>query len=248
MGQFPLKSLANSEGNVVPNEIAQSSPIASASNVAAPKNPNRWWRRIAFWRAIAGMGLAAAMAAFIVLVELSNTLAARTNRYLHHVAVMNQTLSQLKHHLISIERRNAAAAQRESTDDLLKRIIAAPDARMVRLGGIGLETNAVAATSFPPPSGALVASDTIGSAILQVAGFPAPGKNKLYRLWWQQKRKPDALAAEFTPDSDGKATVRIPIPPQDTSTITLTLEPTPETQHPTGPTILKGRLTPPPSR
>jgi anti-sigma-K factor RskA len=231
----------------MPEQIAQSSAVPSGAALAAPRNPNPWWRRIRFWRAIAGMGLAAAIAAFIVLVELSNTLAARTNRYLHHVAVMNQTLSQLKHHLISIEHRNAAAAQRESTDDILKRIIAAPDARMVRLGGIGPESNVVAATSFPPPSGALVASDTIGSAILQVAGFPAPGKNKLYRLWWQQKRKPDVLAAEFTPASDGKATVRIPIPPKDTSTITLTLEPTPETQHPTGPAILKGHLTPPPS-
>ena len=225
-------------------QVAQSPPISPASDTATPKNPNPWWRRIAFWRAIAGMGLAAAIATSIVLVELSSTLAARTNRYLHKIATMNQTVAALRHHLMSIEHRNAAEAQRQSTDDILKRIIAAPDTRMIKLSGIGPETNTVATSSSPSPMGALVASDKIGSAILQVAGFTAPGKDKVYRAWWQEKHNPDALAAEFTPDSDGKATVPIPIPPKDTTTITVTIESTPETQHPTGPVILKGRITP----
>jgi hypothetical protein len=230
----------------MPEQAAQSTAVLQ--EIATPKNRNPWWRRIAFWRAIAGMGLAAAIAASIVLVELSSTLAARTNRYLHRLAAMNQTVMQLKHHLIAIEHRNAAVAQRASTDDILKRIIAAPDVRMIKLGGIGLETNAVAVTSTPSPSGTLVSSDAIGSAMLQVAGFAAPGKDKLYRVWWEEKRKSDALAAEFTPDPDGKATVPIPIPPRDASTVTVTVESSPETQHPSGPAVLKGRIMASPSR
>ena len=220
-------------------------PQASGATAAtgAPRNPNRWWRRIAFWRAIAGMGLAVAIATSIVLVELSNTLAARTNRYLHKVATMNQTVAQLKRRIMSIEHRDAVAEQRESTNDILKRIIAAPDARMIKLSGTGPETNAVATSASPSPSGALLASDRIGSAILQVAGFTAPPTDKLYRVWWQQKHSANLLAAEFTPDSDGKATVRIPIPSKDATTITVTLESSPETQHATGPVILKGRIT-----
>ena len=243
MDHFPLKTLSNPEGNMASGEIAQSSPI-TAPVAAAPTNPAPWWRRIAFWRAIAGMGLAVAIATSIVLVELSSTLAARTNRYLHKVATMNQTVAQLKHHILSIEHRDAAASQREATNDILKRIIAAPDARMIKLGGTGPETNAVATSESPSPSGALLASEKIGSAILQVAGFTAPAKAHLYRVWWQQKHNPDSLAAEFTPDPDGKATVPIPLPPKDATTITVTLEPSPETQHPTGPVILKGRITP----
>jgi len=227
----------------MPQQLAQSPPVASSATLAAtPKSRKRWWRRIAFWRAIAGMGLAAAIAVSIVLIELSNTLAARTNRYLHRLQVMNLTVAQMKHHLISIEHRSATDAQRAATDDILKRIIAAPDARIVKLSGIGPETNTVAVTSTPSPSGALVSSEAVGSAILQVASFAAPGKDKLYRVWWQQKHNSNALAAEFTPDSDRKATVPIPIPPKDATTISVTLESSPETQHPTGPVILKGRI------
>ena len=248
MDQFPLKTLSNSESDLGAHAIQSSPGAAAANQPATPKNPNPWWRRIAFWRAIAGMGLAASIAASIVLIELSSTLAARTNRYLRKVATMNQTLTQLKHRLVSIEHRNATAAQRAATDDILKRIVAAPDVRMVKLSGVGPETSAVATTSSPSPAGALLASDKIGSAILQLAGFTAPGKDKLYRVWWEGKHKPDSLAAEFTPDPDGKATVPIPIPPRDAATITVTLESYPESQHPNGQLILKGHISPAPSR
>src|SRR5215472_6280483 len=108
----------------MPEQAVQSSAVAQGELAVVPRNPNPWWRRIAFWRAIAGMGLAAAIAVSIVLIELSTTLAARTNRYLHRVQAMNQAMAQMRHHIISMEHRGAADVQRASTDDILKRIIA----------------------------------------------------------------------------------------------------------------------------
>ena len=201
-----------------------------------------WWRRVLFWRAIAGMGLALALAALIVLAEFSRLLSHRTANYLRHLRAMNQTVQQLKHRMVAVERRNATVAERASADEALKRIVAAPDLRTIRLSGP--DTAKVASPVVLVPSGTLAISVAQRAAILQVAGVGAATKGTVYRVWWEAKRKPETLAAEFIPDSDGKATVPMPLPPQDASTVTVTREAGTAAPKPSGALVLKGRMTP----
>ena len=205
-----------------------------------------WWRRPLFWRAVAGMGLALALAALIVLAEFSRVLSHRTTNYLRHLHAMNQTVAQLKRRIVSAERRSATVAERASADEALKRIVAAPDLRTVKLTGADRAKDASARLQIP--SGTLAMSAAQRAAILQVAGICAGAKGTVYRVWWEEKRKPEILAAEFIPDSDGKATVPMPIPPLAASTVIVTREIGTEAPKPSGATVLKGRITPEPSR
>ena len=205
-----------------------------------------WWRRPLFWRAVAGMGLAVALAALIVLAEFSRVLSHRTTNYLRHLRAMNQTVQQLKRRIVSVERRSATAAERASADEVLKRIVAAPDLRTIKL--TGAERAKEANPRVQLPSGTLAMSAAQRAAILQVAGISSAAKGTVYRVWWEEKHKPETLAAEFIPDSDGKATVPMPLPPQEASTVTVTREVGTDAPKPSGATVLKGRITPEPSR
>ena len=205
-----------------------------------------WWRRPLFWRAVAGMGLAVALAALIVLAEFSRVLSYRTTNYLRHLRAMNQTVQQLKRRMVSVERRSATVAERASADESLKRIVAAPDLRTIKLTGADRAKEANARVQLP--SGTLAMSAAQRAAILQVAGMNAAPKGTVYRVWWEEKRKPEILAAEFIPDSDGKATVPMPLPPQEALTVTVTREAGTDAPEPSGATVLKGRIAPEPSR
>jgi hypothetical protein len=205
-----------------------------------------WWRRPLFWRAMAGMGLAVALAALIVLAEFSRVLSHRTTNYLRHLHAMNQTVQQLKRRIVSVERRSATVAERASADETLKRIVAAPDLRTIKL--TGADGSKAAGARVPLPSGTLAMSAAQRAAVLQVAGIRAATKGTVYRVWWEEKRKPETLAAEFIPDSDGKATVPMPMPPQQASTVTVTREVGTDAPKPSGATVLKGRITSAPSR
>lgn len=205
-----------------------------------------WWRRPLFWRAVAGMGLALALAALIVLLEFSRVLSHRTTNYLRHLHAMNQTVAQLKRRIVSAERRRASVAELVSADEALKRIVAAPDLRTIKLTGADRAKEGGARLQIP--SGTLAISDAQRAAILQVVGIRVGAKGTVYRVWWEEKRKQEILAAEFIPDSDGKATVPMPIPPREAATVMVTREVGTDAPKPSGATILKGRITPEPSR
>lgn len=227
------------------SEQIDPSPVAEPPSGALLVTP--WWRRAPFWRAVAGMGFAATLAALIVLAEFSRVLSHRTTHYLRHLHAMNETVQQLKHRIVSAERRNATVAERVSTDEALKRIVAAPDLETIKLS----DPDATKPASAPmqAPSGTLAISSGQRAAILQVAGLTPAAKGTVYRVWWEEKHKPGTtLAAEFIPDSDGKATVPMPLPPQDAVTVTVTREAGTDAPRPSGATVLKGRIILEPSR
>jgi hypothetical protein len=192
------------------------------------------------------MGLAVALAALIVLAEFSRVLSYRTTNYLRHLNAMNQTVQQLKRRIVSVERRSATVAERASADETLKRIVAARDLRTIKLTGADRAKEASARVQLP--SGTLAMSAAQRAAILQVAGMNAPANGTVYRVWWEEKRKPETLAAEFIPDSEGKATVPMPLPPQEALTVTVTREVGTDAPKPAGAVVLKGRIAPEPSR
>jgi hypothetical protein len=186
------------------------------------------------------MGLALALAALIVLAEFSRVMSHRTTNYLRHLHAMNQTVQQLKRRIISVERRSATVAERASADEALKRIVAAPDLRTIKL--TGPERGKEAGSRVRGPSGTLAMSFAQRAAILQVAGIGAVAKGTVYRVWWEEKRRPETPAAEFTPDSDGKATVPMPLPPPEALAVTVTREIGTDAAKPSGATVLKGRI------
>ena len=204
-----------------------------------------WWRRIGFWRAVAGMALAISLATVIVLVEFSALLRHRTLHYLGRVASLNETVKQLKRRVSSAELRNTRAKERDSGDEVLRRVVAASDLRTVKLAD---SESARKVDGANGPSGTLAISQGQEAAVLQVAGLtPSPAGN-VYRVWWQEKRHADTLAAEFIPNPDGKATVPIQVPPRSASSIVITSEPGTEGTKPSGPVVLKGKIAVPPSR
>ena len=225
------------------SEQAHLSPLPETP--VGPRNPP-WWRRPLFWRAVAGMGLAVALAALIVLAEFSRVLSYRTTNYLRQLHAMHQTVQQLKRRIVSVERRSATVAERASADETLKRIVAASDLRTIKLTAADRGKEASARVQLP--SGTIAMSAAQRAAILQVAGMNAAAKGTVYRVWWEEKRKPETLAAEFIPDSEGKATVPMPLPPQEALTVTVTRELGTDAPKPSGATVLKGRIAPEASR
>jgi hypothetical protein len=205
----------------------------------------KWYRRIGFWRAVAGMGLAIALAAVIVLAEFSQLLTHRTSHYRHRMAAADKSIEQLKRRVNSAERRNLTVAERASADEVLKRVVSARDLRTIRLvDAAGKRNN----SGSHPVSGTLAMSGSQHAAVLQVAGMDAATEGNVYRVWWQSKRRSPTLAAEFIPDTDGKATVPIDLPPRNTSTVVITCEPGTDDAKPSGTPILKGRISPEPTR
>lgn len=194
---------------------------------------------MAFWRAVAGMAVAAALAAMIVLAEFSGLLSHRTSHYYRRVKALNETVKELRNRISSAERRNANVVERQSADEVLKRVVSAHDLRTIRLNDT---LNAAKAADANAPSGTLAMSESEKAAVLQVAGLTPPTQGIVYRVWWQQKRSPDSLAAEFIPGSDGRATVPMPMPPRDASDLIVTSEPGTDIIRPTGPQILKGHI------
>src|SRR5262249_8069342 len=192
------------------------------------------------------MGLAVALAALIVLAEFSRVLSHRTTNYLRHLHAMNQTVQQLRRRIVSVERRSVTAAERASADETLKRIVAAPDLRTIKLTSAERVKEAGARVQLP--SGTLARKAVQRAAVLQVAGIGGAAKGTVYRVWWEEKRKPETLAAEFIPDSDGKATVPMPMPPQEAWAVTIRREVGTDAPRPSGATVLKGRITPAPQR
>src|SRR5581483_5882189 len=180
----------------------------------------KWYRRIGFWRAVAGMAFAAALAAIIILAEFSRLLTHRTIHYSHRIAQMNETVRQLRRRVSSAERRNVAEVERASADDILKRVVSASDLRTIKL----IDAGAAPRREKQPPSGTLALSQSQHAAVLQVAGIEAALGGKVYRVWWQEKRGPETLAAQFIPDSDGKATVPMGLPPRSTASVVITCE------------------------
>lgn len=159
---------------------------------------------------------------------------------------MNETVRQLKRRITNAERRNVSAAERASADEMLKRVVAAPDLRTVKL------VTAVAGKKSDPsaqaPSGTLAISNTQKMAVLQISGIEPAAPNQVYRVWWQPKRGPEALAAEFIPDNTGKATVPIQPPPGNASIVMITCETGTDAARPSGAVVLKGKIAPEQSR
>ncbi len=214
--------------------------VTPAEPRSGGENRPKWYLRMGFWRAVAGMAFAAALAALIVLAEFSEILTHRITHYEHRISAMNETVQQLRRRVSSAERRTVTAVERASADETLKRVVSASDLRTIKLNNAGT----LKVDDKAPPSGTLAISNSQNAAVLQIAGVAVAAKGNVYRVWWQEKHRPEALAAEFIPDADGKATVPMQLPPRNASVVMVTCEPGTDIAKPSGMPILKGKIAP----
>ncbi len=202
--------------NSQPGSASQPPPGRAVSGSAQP-----FWRRVAFWRALAGMGFALAVGALIVAAEFSSVLIHRTHFTSRRITRLNAETRRLKGRLGAADQRLAAMRAGAATDMALKRILAAPDLRLVRLSpppaaksSRSAAQNAQPASPTAATSAVIAISDASKSAVLQTAGLAPPPEGRVYRLWWILRRGAPVAAGQFRPSAGGAATVSIAPPPK----------------------------------
>ena len=195
---------------------------------AAPR-----YRRVSFWRAIAGMALAAAIACAIVAVESSFELFRRSDHYKHRVSHLASQLRQMRDEIASADRELASMRSEVAARDDLGRVLAAPDARLIKLAPPDRASTA---------NGLVAMSKKLGRAVLQVSGLPQPPRGYSYRLWWLVEKGEPLEAAQFQTGGKGAAIVAMQLPPHEISVAAseVTVEPAAGSSKPTGAIQLKG--------
>jgi hypothetical protein len=205
----------------VKTSLTSSSASAQSADPQTPINPRA--RRVsrlrqpAFWNAVAGMGLALALACAVVAVEFGSQSSHRASQLRRSLDLLQSRIGLMQAHLLAADReitglREQAAARRE-----FSRVLAAPDGRVIHL------------EPAVPPSGraaVIVTSGRLAEAVLEATGLPALAPDQRYRLWWVQRHGPMIPAQPTIPaeiDHNGIA-VRQSLPPLDTTAVILMLE------------------------
>jgi hypothetical protein len=189
------------------------------------------------------MAVALALAAGIIVIDLSHELIERISHYRSRIASLNRSVNTLKREKDADEKRLADARieirERElmASRDRIKAIMLAPDRKTIKL---------VAATPEVLASGTVTISAKMGGGVLNARGLPAPPDGQVYDAWWMLKDAPPAKAAEFRSALDGSANGYLDPPPQGSATLSLsiTLEASEGGIAPGGPVELSGKAPP----
>jgi hypothetical protein len=207
----------------------------------------RFWQRVAFWRALAGVGFALALAAVIVAAEFSSILINRTHLMSRRIARLNVQSRHLKSQIARDGRKIAAMSEASANDAVLKRILAAPDLRLVRMsatgrsGAPGGTTAGAAGPPKPAPDACAVIaiSNAERSAVLQAGNLPPASKGSVYSVWWMPRRGAPVAAGRFRTGADGVATMPIAQPPKDVASAAIFEQDASAAGAPAGAPILK---------
>ncbi|MDO8433699.1 MAG: anti-sigma factor [Candidatus Binatus sp.] len=191
-------------------------------------------RRVRLWQAIAGMALAVSIASSIVTIELSKSLARRTNYLNRRVAALNTTVRTLKKQTSVVQRKLGSERERATVGETFEKILFAPDLRTIKLAPPDKST----------ANGILAMSESANAAMLEANGLKPSGDLQVYRIWWVPRRGAAVWAADFLVGEDGTATVPVDLPPprQRAPTIEITLEDQAYADDPSGPLALRGHL------
>ena len=173
-------------------------PATSHSNGASP-----WYAHARFWRAVAGMALAIAIACMIVTLETSSELSYRSATYRRRVHQLSSRLERLRGEIATADQQLAAMRGNALVRDNLNRILAASDVRLIRLQPVdgGTKTSATIAMSRK-----------LSCAVLEVQGLPPTPPGQIYRWWWTLERGTLVAAAEFQTRIDSPAMVPAQLP------------------------------------
>jgi hypothetical protein len=220
------REIKNQEPNQ-PTVLADGeAPLPPAS--AVPR-----YRRVSFWRAIAGMAFAAAIACAIVAVESSFELFRRSDHYNHRLTYLTSRVRQMRGEIASADRELASMRVEVAARDDLARVLAAPDAQLIKLAPPDRASSA---------SGLVAISKKLDHAVLQVSGLPQPPRGSGYHLWLLVEKGEPFDAAQFQTDAQGEAVVAAQLPPRQGSVAAseVTVEPATGSSKPAGAIQLKG--------
>jgi hypothetical protein len=198
----------------------------------AHTRPAPWYRRVAFWRAVAGMALALALASLAVMVETTSDLSSRSAIFHRRLTQMSARIARMRIRLENEDRELLAMRRETAARDTLNAILSQPDAAVIRLEAASKDSTA---------TGLVVVSGKTRRAVLEVAGLPPLGAARCYVLWWTPQKGNPAKAAQFPIGNDGRASVQAQPPPGDDAVAIafVTAEPDPAPAAPSGAIELK---------
>jgi len=184
------------------------------------------------------MALAIALGSAIVTAEFSTQLLQRTTHFRHRLNQLSSKLTTMRGKIASADREIAGMRVTVAVDEDLRRILEAPDARLIRLAPPGHASSGTGVIAFSP---------AMRRAAVEIAGLPASPVGDIYSLWWTRgTRGSPELAARFGAGVTGKAALTIALPAGD-STIDgamVTTDSHTTTAQPEGTLILKGAVAP----
>jgi Anti-sigma-K factor rskA len=210
---------------------------AAAEQVPAVASVPPWYRRVAFWRAVAGMAFAIAIACAVVAAEFSSALIERTRHYHNRLHQLSSNLTAMRGEIASADREIAGMRTAVEVDDGWRQIIAEPDARLIRLEAPGHATGAGGVIAFSPG---------LRRAAIEIGGVPVLPSGRAYTLWWICGKRGALKAARIGLRTADKTAVMITLPAggEAIEGAIVTVDSQPSTAKPSGDTVLRGTVAP----
>jgi hypothetical protein len=217
--------------------FGETTSAAPADGEGATAKRSPWYRRVAFWRAVAGMALAIAIASAMVTAEFSTALLERTRHFHYRLHQLSTNLDTMRGKVASADREIAGMRLTVEIDDDLRRILAEPDARLIRLAPPGRASQTTGVIAFSP---------ALHRAAMELAGLPVIATGDQMNLWWTRSKRTPIIAAHFIPKAPGKAVLMIALPTADETIegAMITVDSTAGGSKPESTPILKGTVAP----
>jgi hypothetical protein len=193
-----------------------------------------WYRRVSFWRSLAGMALAVAFGCAAVALETASELSSRSAFFYHRLQFLRARIAHLQAQTADADRYVAALPAERAGHADVNQVLSAGDATVIPLE----------LSRSRDRRGMAVISRKVGDAIVEIAGLPPESGEATYVMWWLPLGSQPIRAADLTPDPDGRVSLTVPISPRmaNIGGVIVTLEPRKAVGGPNGPTILNGKL------
>ena len=212
----------------------QTAPAATVDGAGPAAKLPAWYRRVAFWRAMAGMAFAIALGSAMVAAEFSSALIAHTRHYRDRLRQLSSNITAMRGEVATDNREVAGMRLTVEIDDNLRRILAAPDARLIRLTAPGRGSQSTGVIAFSP---------VLEVATIELAGLPEPSAGGVYDLWWTRGRHAPIRAAQLRPGPAGEAAMMIALPAdQVVEGALITTDSSAATEKPDGAIVLDGTV------
>ena len=178
---------------------------ATAAERQAPGPDAGVWRKAGFWRAVAGMGLAATLACAIVAAEAYSILIHRSAIYRRHLTHLTAEFHRISREMAVTTGKIDSMREQLVRSERLRQILSASDLRLLKLAPPKPDRSS---------SGLVAISRNSKSAVLDAAGLSPLPEDKVYELWWILAHGGPVKAAAFRAGADGRAIVAAELPPQ----------------------------------
>src|ERR1700691_1979913 len=90
--------------------------------------------RVRLWQAVAGMSVAVVIASLLVVKDLAESLARRTNYVNRRVAALNASVRTLRRQTAVEQKKLGSERERATAGEMFEKILFAPDLRFIKLG------------------------------------------------------------------------------------------------------------------